>query len=107
MAVSVTSENFESEVVKSDIPVIVDFWAEWCVPCRMVGPVLEELGKSHAGKVKVVKVNVDEAPDLASEYGIVSIPTMITFLNGEEKSRLVGAAPKETLEKKLITPHTS
>jgi len=86
--------NFEEEVLKSSIPVLVDFWAPWCGPCRMMGPVLEEASEEWEGKIKVCKLNVDEAMSLARNYDIQSIPTMILFENGEPSKRIVGARPK-------------
>ncbi len=94
----VSDANFEAEVLKSSEPVVVDFWAEWCGPCRMIAPALEEISGTLAGKVKIVKLNVDENPATASKYGIMSIPTLMLFKNGELASRQVGAAPKQKLE---------
>jgi thioredoxin 1 len=99
MAVSKVSDaDFESEVLKSGSPVVVDFWAEWCGPCRAIGPALEEISGSLGNKVKIVKLNVDENPRTAQKYGIMSIPTLMIFKNGELASRQVGAAPKAKLE---------
>src|SRR4029077_10262116 len=99
MAVGKVSDaDFESEVLKANGAVVVDFWAEWCGPCRMIGPVLEELSGTLDGKVKIVKLNVDENPATAQKYGIMSIPTLMIFKNGELASRQVGAAPKQKLE---------
>ncbi len=89
-----TDANFEEIVVKSDVPVLVDFWAPWCGPCRMVGPVLEEVAKEYAGRAKIVKVNVDEQTGVAGAMGIRSIPTIALFHGGEVKDVLVGARPK-------------
>src|SRR5881398_322124 len=94
----VTDTSFETDVLKSSEPVVVDFWAEWCGPCRMIAPALEEIAGSMAGKVKIVKLNVDENPATAAKYGIMSIPTLMLFKNGELASRQVGAAPKQKLE---------
>jgi thioredoxin 1 len=95
MAVAKVSDtSFDSDVLKSNEPVLVDFWAEWCGPCRMVAPVLEEVAGELEGKLKIVKLNVDENPQTASKYGIMSIPTLMIFKNGELASRQVGAAPK-------------
>jgi len=94
----VCDADFEAEVLKATEPVVVDFWAEWCGPCRMIGPALEEIAGSLGGKVKIVKLNVDESPKTAQKYGIMSIPTLMLFKNGELASRQVGAAPKQKLE---------
>jgi thioredoxin 1 len=99
MTVSKVSDaNFEAEVLKSAEPVVVDFWAEWCGPCRMIAPALDEIAGSMQGKVKIVKLNVDENPATAAKYGIMSIPTLMIFKNGEMASRQIGAAPKQKLE---------
>ena len=92
----VSSGNWESEVLKSEKPVFVDFWAEWCGPCRMVGPVVEQIAQTHSDKIKVVKLNVDENQDIAMKYGVQSIPSLMVFNKGKEINRTVGAAPKET-----------
>ena len=94
----VTDASFDADVVKSTLPVVVDFWAEWCGPCRMIAPALEEIAAEMAGKVKIVKLNVDENPKVAEKFGIRSIPTLMVFKNGEPASRQVGAAPKQKLE---------
>ena len=96
--------DFEELVLKSELPVLVDFWASWCGPCKMVAPVLEELAADYGGKVKVLKVNVDENPDTASRYSIMSIPTMILFKNGEPIQTLIGFRNKEEL-KGIIDPN--
>ena len=99
MAVGKVSDaTFESEVLKATSPVVVDFWAEWCGPCRMIAPALEEIAGSLGEKVKIVKLNVDENPQTAAKYGIQSIPTLMIFKNGEMSSRQIGAAPKQKLE---------
>src|ERR687885_1104129 len=104
MAVGKVSDTtFESEVLKATGPVVVDFWAEWCGPCRMIAPALEEISGALDGKVKIVKLNVDENPATASKYGIMSIPTLMLFKNGELASRQVGAAPKQKLEQWITT----
>ena len=94
----VSDTTFESEVLKANGPVVVDFWAEWCGPCRMIAPALEEIAGSLGGKVKILKLNVDENPQTAAKYGIMSIPTLMIFKNGQMASRQVGAAPKQKLE---------
>ena len=99
----VSDATFETEVLKSGEPVVVDFWAEWCGPCRMIAPALEEIAGTLGDKVKIVKLNVDENPGTASKYGIMSIPTLMIFKNGELASRQVGAAPKQKLEQWINT----
>ena len=99
MAVGKVSDaDFDSEVLKASGAVVVDFWAEWCGPCRQIAPALEEISGSLNGKVKIVKLNVDENPQTATKYGVMSIPTLMLFKNGEMASRQVGAAPKLKLE---------
>jgi thioredoxin 1 len=100
-AVKVTGDNFESEVLKSGVPVLVDFWAEWCGPCRMVLPIVEEIAGELAGQAKVCKINVDESPDLASKFDVASIPTLLIFKNGQVVDQMVGALPKVRLLEKL------
>jgi thioredoxin 1 len=89
------SKTWDAQVLKSDLPVLVDFWAEWCGPCRMVGPAVEQVGKVMAGKVKVAKLNVDENQEIAMRYSIQSIPSLLLFKGGKEIARTIGAAPKE------------
>ncbi|RMF21143.1 MAG: thioredoxin [Cyanobacteria bacterium J083] len=98
---AVTDANFKEEVLDSDVPVLVDFWAPWCGPCRMVAPVVEEIAEQYDGKVKVVKVNTDENPNVASQYGIRSIPTLMIFKGGQRVDMVVGAVPKTTLANTL------
>ena len=98
MELTLTNESFENEVLHSDIPVIVDFWASWCGPCRMVAPIIEELAREYSGKAKVGKVNVDEEAELAVKYGIVSIQTVLIFKNGEVMEKLVGAQSQDEYE---------
>lgn len=99
--ITITKENFEQEVLKSDIPVLVDFWAVWCGPCQMVAPILAEIAEEKEGELKVGKVNVDEQPELARQFGIMSIPTMIVFKGGEPAAKTVGVQPKEDILKLL------
>jgi len=99
--VELNSENFDSEVSNYQGTVLVDFWAPWCGPCRMVGPVVEELAKEYQGKAKVAKLNTDDAPDVASKFGIRSIPTLLFFKNGTVVQQLVGAYPKSKINEKL------
>ncbi len=97
----VTDSTFEKEVLQSDIPVLIDFWAPWCGPCRMVAPVLEELAKDFSGQVKVMKLNVDNNPNTAQKYGIFSIPTILIFKGGQAAAQIVGAMPKKQYADKL------
>jgi thioredoxin 1 len=96
-AQTVSDQQWDSEVLQSDTPVLVDFWAEWCGPCRMVGPVVEEIAGEKAGALKVLKLNVDENPDTTRKYGVMSIPTLLVFADGVEKKRIVGARGKSQL----------
>ena len=101
--ITATEENFKSEVIESSQPVLVDFWAEWCGPCKMIAPAIEELAADFDGKAKVVKVNVDEQPKLAQEYGVRSIPTLLFFRDGKVAEQLVGAAQQDALAEKLTS----
>ena len=96
--VTITKDTFENEVLKSDIPVLVDFWADWCVPCKMVAPILEEISEDYQGKLKVGKFNVDQGADVAAQYNVVSIPTLLLFKNGEVVDQKVGAGSKKDIE---------
>jgi len=96
--VAVTDETFESEVVNSDVPVVVDFWAEWCGPCKQIGPALEELSDEYGGKVKIAKVNVDENPSMPAQLGVRGIPALFLFKDGQVVSNKTGAAPKAALK---------
>lgn len=100
-ATPVTDSSFKQEVLESDVPVLVDFWAPWCGPCRMVAPVVEEIAGQYEGLIKVVKVNTDENPNVASQYGIRSIPTLMIFKGGQRVDMVVGAVPKTTLAQTL------
>jgi thioredoxin 1 len=101
MSTAVTESSFEQEVLQSDKPVIVDFWAEWCGPCHAIAPVLDRIVEERSGEVKLVKVNIDEEQALAMRYGIASSPTIILFENGEPAHAAIGAQPKQALEKQL------
>jgi thioredoxin 1 len=99
-ATPVTDAQWQDEVLSSDLPVLVDFWAEWCGPCRMVGPIVDEIAAEQKG-LKVLKINIDENPDAARKYGVMSIPTLLVFKDGEALKRIVGAKPKAALMKDL------
>jgi thioredoxin 1 len=101
MAMQLTDSNFEAEVLKSDIPVLVDFWAPWCGPCRAIAPVIEELAQEYAGQVKIVKMNVDENPTTPGKYGIRAIPTLILFKGGEVVEQITGAVSKASLKQMI------
>lgn len=101
MATAVKSDTFDVEVIQSETPVIVDFWAEWCGPCHAVAPVLDKIAEERSGEIKLVKVNIDEERELAEKYGIASIPTMILFKNGEPAAAVVGAQPKGAIERQF------
>lgn len=96
MSLVITKENFESEVLKSDKPVLVDFWAAWCGPCKMLSPVIDEIAEERSD-IKVGKINVDEQPELASQFAVMSIPTLIVFKNGEIANKSIGVQPKDTI----------
>lgn len=96
--VNATNDSFKSEVLDAETPVVVDFWAEWCGPCKMISPALDEISEEMSGKVKIVKVNIDENPDLAVEYGVRSIPMLLAFKGGEKVNEMVGAKPKSGLQ---------
>ena len=100
-AIQVTDSNFQQEVINSDIPVLVDFWAPWCAPCRIIAPLIEELANEYSGKFKVVKLNTDENPQVAGEYQIMGIPTLAVFVDGKMVDQLVGAVPKSHITDKL------
>jgi thioredoxin 1 len=101
MAIEITDSNFEELVLKSDKPALVDFWAEWCGPCRMIGPIVEDISKEYEGKFVVGKLNVDENPDVCGKYGIRNIPTILFFKGGEVVDKQVGAVPRNTLVQKV------
>jgi len=100
----VTDQEFQDAVLDSETPVLVDFWAEWCVPCHMVSPVVEEIGQEKGTALKVVKLNIDDNPDVTRKYGVMSIPSLILFKGGEEVTRVVGARPKDAILRDL-EPH--
>ena len=102
--VHITDDTFEAEVIQSAMPAIVDFWAPWCAPCHMIAPILQEIAEEYDGQLKVAKLDVDQNPQVATQFGIMGIPTMILFKDGEAVERLIGYMPKERLLEK-ITPH--
>ena len=106
-ALTFTDDSFEEDVLNSDKPVLVDFWAEWCGPCRMVGPVVDELAEEFEGKARIGKVDVDNNPEISTKYGIRSIPSLLIFKNGEVVDQIVGAVPKAQLKKQLEAQMTN
>jgi len=100
-SIAVTQSNFKKEVLSAKVPVLVDFWAQWCAPCRAVAPTLDELAQKYQGRFAVAKVNVDEDPDLAAQFGVLNIPTLIFFKGGQEVDRVVGVQPKSQLDAKI------
>jgi len=104
VVIQVTDQDFKEKVLGADRAVLVDFWAEWCVPCHMISPVVEEVARDHADRLKAAKLNVDDNPETAKEFGVMSIPTLILFKDGQEKARVVGARGKEAILRE-IEPH--
>ncbi len=97
--INFTDQNFDTEVLKNELPVLVDFWAPWCAPCRIVSPIVEELAKEYEGKLKVGKLNVDENPNMASKYGVMSIPSLIIFKKGQPAKTMIGAQGKDNFKR--------
>jgi thioredoxin 1 len=102
--VTLTDANFDTELANSEVPILVDFWAEWCGPCKMIAPILDEIAAENAGKVRIGKLDIDSNPGVAQRFGIQSIPTMILFKNGEQQATMIGAKPKNSLLNELA-PH--
>jgi thioredoxin 1 len=100
--VTVTDQDFEQQVLRSELPVLVDFWAQWCGPCHMLAPVVEEIAAEQAGKLRVVKLNVDDSPHTAQQFGVLSIPTLILFSGGQERGRVIGAQGKQYILRALL-----
>ncbi len=103
MLIELNTDNFESEVIKSDLPVVIDFWAEWCGPCRMISPIMDELAKEYHGKVVICKVDVDSNATISGKYGVRNIPTVLFLKNGEVVDKQVGAVPKKRFVEKIET----
>ena len=101
VVVHLSDQNFQNEVIKSKVPVLVDFWAEWCMPCKMIAPIINEIAKEFSGKIKIAKLNIDEGQNTATKYGVMSIPTIMFFKNGVVCDQVVGALSKEQLKKKI------
>ncbi len=104
--VEITDANFQQEVIKSETPVLIDFWAAWCGPCKMIGPIVEEIANEYKGKLKVGKVDVDNNPEISMQFGIRSIPTLMVFKGGKVVEQIIGAVPKKNLMEKVL-PHVS
>jgi thioredoxin 1 len=102
--VHITDSSFDAEVLKSDLPVLTDFWAEWCGPCKMIAPILEEIAEEYAGRIKITKMDVDQNNRMAMQFGVQSIPTLVLFKNGQAVEQLVGAMPRERLLSRIL-PH--
>ena len=102
IAIEITDANFQQEVIKSNTPVLIDFWAAWCGPCKMIGPIVEEIAKEYEGKLKVGKVDVDSNPEISMQFGIRSIPTLMVFKGGKVVEQIIGAVPKRNLMEKVL-----